>query len=88
MQAAAWGAHLLGWNIKWVVGYPSTSQLFIALNRGEIEMTSTAVPSQVKELMAVGEFNIVSQSGSIKNGTFEAQPTFGSAPLLSTLLKK
>jgi tripartite-type tricarboxylate transporter receptor subunit TctC len=87
MQAAAWGVRLLGWNVKWVVGYPGTSQLFMALNRGEIEMTSTAVPTQVKELMAGGNFSILSQSGSVKDGKFVAQPAFGAAPLLSSLVQ-
>jgi hypothetical protein len=87
MQAAAWGSQLLGWNIRWVVGYPGTSQLFAALHRGEIEMTSTAVPSQVAALAESGDFEILTQSGSLKNGRFEKQPAFGSAPLLSSLVE-
>lgn len=87
MQAAAWGAQLLGWNIKWVVGYPGTSQLFAALHRGEIEMTSTAVPAQVTALVESGNFDILTQSGSLRHGRFEPQPAFGSAPLLNGLLE-
>ncbi|MEA2984227.1 MAG: hypothetical protein QOD94_481, partial [Alphaproteobacteria bacterium] len=34
----AWGIEFLGWNAKWVVGYKGTSDLFTALERGEIDM--------------------------------------------------
>jgi tripartite-type tricarboxylate transporter receptor subunit TctC len=87
MQAAAWGAQLLGWNIRWVVGYPGTNQLFAALHRGEIEMTSTAVPAQVDALTNSGEFEILAQSGSLRNRRLEPQPAFGPAPLLNSLLE-
>src|SRR5262249_13527920 len=42
MQITAWGIEFLGWNAKWVLGYRGTSDLMIALERGEIDMTSTA----------------------------------------------
>jgi hypothetical protein len=40
MQMTAWGMGFLGWNAKWVVGYPGTNDLTIALERGEIDMTT------------------------------------------------
>jgi tripartite-type tricarboxylate transporter receptor subunit TctC len=40
MRMALWGAQYLGWNIKWVTGYPGSPDLVLALERGEIEMTS------------------------------------------------
>ncbi len=33
-----WGVALLGWNVKWVVGYTRTAELRQAMERGEIEM--------------------------------------------------
>src|SRR4051812_45098329 len=42
MQMTAWGIDVLGWNAKWVVGYRGTNELTLALERGEIDMTSTA----------------------------------------------
>jgi tripartite-type tricarboxylate transporter receptor subunit TctC len=87
MQVAAWGQRFLDWNIKWVVGYPGTGDLLEALLRGEIEMTSTAIPSQVNQIMATGKFDIVSQSGSLQQGKFLRQPAYGEAPLFADLIK-
>src|SRR5438046_774879 len=42
MQMTVWGSEFLGWNTKWVIGYRGTSELMLALERGEIDMTSTA----------------------------------------------
>src|SRR5262249_62385870 len=41
MQMTAWGIEYLGWNARWITGYPGTAQLIVALERGEIDMTST-----------------------------------------------
>ncbi|HWG07233.1 MAG TPA: hypothetical protein VG271_19695 [Beijerinckiaceae bacterium] len=86
-QVAAWGARLLGWNIKWVVGYPGTSEIIGALDRGEIDMTSTTVLSQIDRLIKSGKFDIVSQSGSLKGGKFVSYARYGDAPLFSDLIK-
>jgi hypothetical protein len=87
MQVAVWGQQFLGWNIKWVVGYPGTAELLTALSRGEIEMTSTAVPSQVQQLIDSGKFEILSQSGSLQGGHFVPQQNFGGAPMFSDLIR-
>src|SRR4051794_38251695 len=42
MIAAAWGRRYLDWNLRWVIGYPGTNELFLAMDRGEVDMTSTA----------------------------------------------
>src|SRR6476620_5177521 len=68
MQMAAWGIELLGWNAKWVGGYPGTSQLALALERGEIDMTSTGNIYVVKKLLDTGKFKILVQSGMLKDG--------------------
>jgi tripartite-type tricarboxylate transporter receptor subunit TctC len=40
MRMTIWGHDYLGWNTKWVTGYPGSSDLLIAMERGEIDMTS------------------------------------------------
>jgi hypothetical protein len=40
MNMAVWGIAYLGWNARWVVGYPGSSDLLLALERGEIDMTA------------------------------------------------
>ncbi len=86
-QVAAWGPRFLGWNTKWVVGYPGTSEIIGALDRGEIDMTSTTVLSQIDRLMKSGKFDIVSQSGALQDGKFVPYARFGDAPLFSDLIK-
>jgi tripartite-type tricarboxylate transporter receptor subunit TctC len=87
MQSTAWGVGFLGWNAKWVVGYPGTSELMIALERGEIDMTATANLFQVKKFLDSGKFKILTQSGSLKNGKMVPRPEFGSAPLIDGLMQ-
>jgi hypothetical protein len=88
MQAAAWGVELLDWNLKWVVGYQSTNALLLALERGEIDMTSTANLQQYQKLMAIGGFKAVSQSGSLHEGKLSARGDFGEAPLFPDMVAK
>jgi tripartite-type tricarboxylate transporter receptor subunit TctC len=86
MQMTAWGKEFLGWNAKWVVGYRGTSTLLVALERGEIDMTSTATRKQVERLLATGAFALVAQTGTYKDGKFEMRPDFRGAPLITEML--
>ena len=87
MQITAWGIEFLGWNAKWVLGYRGTSDLMIALERGEIDMTSTANLFQTQKFMDNGRFKILSQSGSLHGGKMVARPEFGDAPLFADLMQ-
>jgi tripartite-type tricarboxylate transporter receptor subunit TctC len=82
MQAAAWGVEALGWNVRWVTGYRGTEDLVLALERGEIDMTSTGNMFQLQKLRDSGRYVIVSQSGSFVDGKFVARADFGDAPLM------
>jgi hypothetical protein len=87
MQMTAWGIEVLGWNAKWVIGYRGTNELTLALERGEIDMTSTANLFLIQRLIATGNFEILCQSGTLKNGVLTARPEFGDAPLITKLLE-
>ena len=82
MQAAAWGADVLGWNLRWVTGYRGTNDLMLALERGEIDMTSTGNLFQLQKMLDSGRYSIVSQSGAFSQGKFVARADFGDAPLM------
>ena len=88
MQATAWGVELLGWNVKWVVGYQSTNDLLLALERGEIDMTSTGNLQQYQKLINLGGFRAFSQSGAIHGGKLVARPDFGDAPMFPDMVAK
>ncbi len=87
MQMTAWGKEFLGWNAKWVVGYRGTSNLLVALERGEVDMTSTANLAQVERFLATGRFALVAQTGTYRRGQFEMRPDFRGAPLITALLE-
>jgi tripartite-type tricarboxylate transporter receptor subunit TctC len=87
MQTTAWGVEFLGWNAKWVLGYRGTSDLMIALERGEIDMTSTANLFQVQKFLDNGRFRTLVQSGALHGGKIVPRPEFGDAPLFTELIQ-
>jgi tripartite-type tricarboxylate transporter receptor subunit TctC len=86
MQMTLWGTEYLGWNTRWVTGYAGNSDLVLALERGEIDMTSLATVDKIKEVMASGRFEALAQSGALVDGKLVAQPAFGAMPLLSGMM--
>jgi tripartite-type tricarboxylate transporter receptor subunit TctC len=86
MQVTAWGIEYLGWDAKWVVGYRGTNDVMIALERGEIDMTSTANMFQVGKFLEGGKFKIVNQSGTLENGKLGPRPEFD-APVFPLLME-
>jgi tripartite-type tricarboxylate transporter receptor subunit TctC len=86
MQITAWGIAFLGWNAKWVVGYAGTSQVTLALERGEIDMTSLQEPNAIQRLTESGKFRFLAQPGTYEGGKLVPMPGYGDAPLLSDLL--
>jgi tripartite-type tricarboxylate transporter receptor subunit TctC len=81
MQTTAWGIDLLGWNAKWVLGYPGTNDLFIALERGEIEMTASSNLFQVKKMLETGKVKVLTQTGSLSDGRFLPRSEFEDVPV-------
>jgi tripartite-type tricarboxylate transporter receptor subunit TctC len=86
MQMTAWGVEYLGWNAKWVTGYRGTSDLFVALERGEIEMTSTGNLFHVQKLLATGRFKVLAQTGMLKSGARTPRPEFADVPVFERML--
>jgi tripartite-type tricarboxylate transporter receptor subunit TctC len=87
MLTTAWGIEYLDWNAKWVVGYRGTSELMIALERGEIDMTSTGNLFQIQKFLNTGRFKILSQSGTLQKGRPVPRPEFGEAAVFANLMK-
>lgn len=83
MLSTAWGIEFLSWNATWVVGYKGTNDLMLALERGEVDMTSTGNMFQIHKLLSSGKFQVLSQSGSLENGKFVGREDFGDAPLFN-----
>ncbi len=86
MLMTAWGIEFLGWNARWVLGYRGTNELMLALERGEIDMTSTANLFQIQKLLDSGKVKFLSQSGTWQKGKFSARPEFDGAPIFSAMM--
>jgi len=82
-----WGAAFLGWNVKWIRGYPGTAELRQALERGEIDMTTFGASRDIEYLLKTGKFAVVSQSGTVKEDKPVPRPMLGNAPIISDLVK-
>jgi hypothetical protein len=84
-QMAAWGIRYLGWNARWVTGYGNDSDLALALERGEIEMTSFADASfsQLTALLDKSKYTIIYQTGIDAGQMSSAQPAVAGVPLFS-----
>jgi tripartite-type tricarboxylate transporter receptor subunit TctC len=87
MQVVLWGVEYLGWNVKWVPGYPGTNELMLALDRGEIDMTTTGNIFAMADRLKNGNFKILNQSGMIENGKMIGRADFGGAPLFTDRVK-
>jgi tripartite-type tricarboxylate transporter receptor subunit TctC len=86
MQMAAWGIEHLGWNARWITGYRGTSELMVALERGEIDMTSTGNLFHVLKLLGTGRFKVLAQTGMLRNGVRLPRPEFAGVPVFETML--
>src|SRR3954463_12660658 len=81
MQTTAWGIEILDWNAKWVLGYPGTNDLFVALERGEIDMTASSNLFQVAKLLETGKVKVLTQTGILENGKFSPRSEFADVPV-------
>src|SRR3954470_11308238 len=81
MQTTAWGIEILDWNAKWVLGYPGTNDLFVALERGEIDMTASSNLFQVAKLLETGKVKVLTQTGSLSEGQFLPRSEFSDVPV-------
>lgn len=87
VQMALWGIEYLGWNARWVTAYRGTSELFLALERGEIDMTASANYQQVERALATGKFKVLVQSGTFEDGKLVPRPELKDSPTLSTMME-
>ena len=86
-QMITWGKELLNWNVRFVVGYPGTSFMLLAVRRGETHMVGTSNLSLLKEMFATGDFVGVFQLGDSGGDDIAQRSNFESIPTFSTLVK-
>jgi tripartite-type tricarboxylate transporter receptor subunit TctC len=80
MRMTIWGADYLGWNTKWVTGYPGSPDLVLAMERGEIDMTSFPRFYVKDKLLDQSKYKIIYLDGLNKNARPSGRPDADSAP--------
>jgi tripartite-type tricarboxylate transporter receptor subunit TctC len=87
MQVALWAGEYLGWNLKWVIGYPGTSEIALALQRGEVDMSSTGNLFLIKEMINAKKAEPLVQSGTLVGGKMVARPEFPKVPIFTAMMQ-
>ena len=88
-QMILWGSELLGWNVRFVMGYPGSAMMNLAIRRGETHMMGTSNLFLLKDLFAAGEFVGVAQVGGGSSGAdeIEQRSEFGKIPTFNTMVQ-
>jgi tripartite-type tricarboxylate transporter receptor subunit TctC len=71
-----WAAEYLGWNLRWIYGYPGSRELQLAIRQGEIDMWATANVKLVKDLQREGVVQVVLAEDDRRREDFPDVPTF------------
>lgn len=86
-QMVMWGADILGWNIKFVVGYPGSGPLNLAARRGEIDMFGTAGLTLLRQILETNQFVAVAQDGSVGDTSAVGRKDFPGVPVFAELVE-
>jgi tripartite-type tricarboxylate transporter receptor subunit TctC len=76
LSMTLWGSEFLGWNQRWVYGYPGTAELALALRQSEIDLWSTSNAKLIKDLVKEGVVDLVTQQDSKRRVDFPDVPSF------------
>jgi tripartite-type tricarboxylate transporter receptor subunit TctC len=87
MRMAIWGAKYLGWNIKWVTGYPGSPDLVLAMERGEVEMTSFPRFYVADKLTDTKKYKIIYLDGLNPNARPSGRADADSAPIFTAAME-
>jgi tripartite-type tricarboxylate transporter receptor subunit TctC len=71
-----WGAEYLGWNLRWIYGYPGSRELQLAIRQGEIDVWSTQNAKLVQDLQREGVAQILVTEDNQRRTDFPEVPTF------------
>jgi tripartite-type tricarboxylate transporter receptor subunit TctC len=71
-----WAAEYLGWNLRWIYGYPGSRELQLAIRQGEIDIWSTANVKLVNDLRREAVVQIVMAEDERRRQDFPDVPTF------------
>jgi tripartite-type tricarboxylate transporter receptor subunit TctC len=82
-----WAKETLGWNLRWVVGYPGNTALSTAVQSGELDSVAIGPIARLQPMLASGAFVAVAQFGSRDDsGKMVPRASFPDVPLFSDLI--
>lgn len=85
-EMLCWGAEILGWNIRFVVGYPGTSVMLLALQRGEIDAVGTSNLNMLDGLRKRGGYKEFIQIGEMRDGKVVPRSYAPDVPTMNSLI--
>ena len=71
-----WAAEYLGWNLRWIYGYPGSRELQLAIRQGEIDIWATANVKLVKDLQREGIVQTLFAEDERRREDFPDLPSF------------
>lgn len=85
-RMALWGAEALGWNLRFVIGYPSSGAMSLAARSGEIDAFGTSVNQLLDPLLASGNFQGLIQEGLVTAGVVVPRSSYPDVPTIRSLV--
>jgi hypothetical protein len=82
-----WGKDILNWNVRFVVGYPGTNFILLAVRRGETHMMGTSNLPLLNEMFATGDYVGVAQLGAGGGDAFGRRSGFDEIPAFASLVE-
>jgi tripartite-type tricarboxylate transporter receptor subunit TctC len=76
LAVTVWAAEYLGWNLRWIYGYPGTGELVLALRQGEFDMFATQNAKIIQGLLKDGVVESLAQQDDERRPDFLDVPTF------------
>lgn len=76
VSMTVWAAEYLGWNLRWIYGYPGSGELVLALRQGEFDMWGTQNAKIIQGLLKDGVVEYLAQQDDERRDDFKEVPTF------------
>lgn len=79
-EMMAFGRDMLGWNLRFVIGYQGAGPMSLAARRGEIDAFGTSTSQLLRQTTKSGDFVYLAQIGTMRDGQIVPRQEFPNAP--------
>ena len=86
-QMMLWGKDALGWNIKFVIGYPGAPALVLAARRGEVDGFGTSTIALLRSMAKTDKFDPYVQIGEASGGKVVPRESFPNVAVMAKLME-